>query len=94
MEKLSFLNALEKLIHTNIELLDTEKNVFKELLEMDKTSFNIGNEQYYAFDKWNVKRCFNCWGFNHEASKYTNKKFCQKCGEQKLDDCKSLIIKH
>ena len=36
------------------------------------------------------KRCFKCWGFNHNAKDCTHKITCPKCnGEHRFEDCHS-----
>ena len=75
-------------------IIETEKNVFKELIEMEKSCLNIGWNKCLVFDKINVKRCFNCWGFNHNAQNCTNKICCPKCsGEHKIDECENEVMK-
>lgn len=67
--------------------------------EIDPTSFNkvikekklrIGWNICNVIECINVKRCYNCCGFNHIAKNCKNKKACLKCGgEHNIDECKS-----
>lgn len=55
---------------------------------MKEAKLRIGWSVCKVIDYVNVKRCYNCCGYNHIASKCKNKRACLKCGgEHLLKDC-------
>lgn len=70
-------------------LIEVHKDLFKELMEAKDCCFN----KCFVFDKLNVKRCFKCWGFNHNSKDCTNKIQCPKCsGDHSEDKCGSAKL--
>lgn len=51
-------------------------------------------EIYKVVDHISIKRCYNCNGFNHNATNCKKKLSCAQCaGEHKVNECKSSIKK-
>lgn len=74
-------------------IIEVDKDLFKMLMDDDDPHLNIGWYKCQIFDKVNVKRCFKCWGFNHNAGNCTNQIRCPKCGgEHYIADCKNEKI--
>lgn len=73
-------------------ILEVDGDALKIMLDIKK--INIGWDKCVIYEELNVKRCFNCWGFNHSAKVCTNKMACSKCGgEHRKIDCVSESVK-
>lgn len=56
-----------------------------------KKKINIGWKRCPAFDHFNVRRCFKCWGYHHIAMNCSRQEVCHICAENhKANECKSL----
>ena len=57
---------------------------------MRKRRIKHNFEIYKVVDNIYVKRCYNCFGFNHNASDCKNAMACPRCaGNHKSDQCQS-----
>lgn len=76
------------------------KKMFNAILEVDGGAFqellcakriNIQWDRCVIYEEINVKRCFKCWGFNHNAKKCTGEETCVKCAgnHSNKNDCDS-----
>lgn len=75
-------------------IIETDSKLFRNILEVDKPSLNVGWNKCAVYDKISVKRCYKCWGYNHMAKDCTKNICCPKCsGEHKLEECNSEILK-
>lgn len=65
-----------------------EKKTFETIQKIGK--ININWDKCYVVEELKVTRCFNCSGYNHFASKCSNKVACPRCsGEHILSNCSS-----
>lgn len=78
--------------------------IFNMVLEVNQRIFEAVMEQGWLFMGWktcrvvdgaNVKRCFNCYGFNHVSENCKNKRVCMLCGgdDHLRKECKSNEMK-
>lgn len=61
-------------------IIQVEKTIYDKIIKEGK--LNMGWEKCAVYEYTNVKRCFKCWGYNHEAKECRNKKVCPKCAEE------------
>ncbi|XP_017476436.1 PREDICTED: uncharacterized protein LOC108366523 isoform X2 [Rhagoletis zephyria] len=72
-------------------IIEIEHEKYLEVLKREK--INIGWDQCGVYDGLNVKRCFKCLGYNHNANTCTKKLRCGLClGEHKSDECSTQVI--
>jgi hypothetical protein len=65
---------------------------FDQIMKMER--MNVGWDRCRFFENMNVRRCFNCKGYNHKADDCKNKKACAKCAEDHdTKDCKNATEK-
>lgn len=61
---------------------------------MQTKRINIKWDRCRVYDNINIRRCFNCAGYNHLASYCKNRKACMKCGEaHDMKNCESVTEK-
>lgn len=74
-------------------VLETDPDSYKEIMKREK--LKMGWRICNVHDHVNIKRCFNCAGFNHIAKECTNKKICFRCAEEHSDreKCNSMNLK-
>ncbi|XP_017476435.1 PREDICTED: uncharacterized protein LOC108366523 isoform X1 [Rhagoletis zephyria] len=71
-------------------IIEIEHEKYLEVLKREK--INIGWDQCGVYDGLNVKRCFKCLGYNHNANTCTKKLRCGLClGEHKSDECSTQV---
>ena len=59
-----------------------------------KDKVTLGLSSCKVYDRYNVKRCYNCQKFGHYAKDCTNEYVCGKCSENHLTkDCVSAVLK-
>lgn len=88
-----------------IRIFKTKNEYFNAVVELNledfKNSMSIGKMRIgwdicKIFENYNIRRCFNCLGFNHKAE-YCKKKpdvCCNKCGDNHLaNKCQSGVLK-
>lgn len=87
--RIKVLSVYENRRHKNYgAIVEVDPVTFEKA--MDKGKLFIGWDVCKITEYINVKRCFNCCGFNHAAKNCKRKKACLKCGGQHiLKDCKS-----
>lgn len=61
---------------------------------MQNKRINIKWDRCRVYDYINIRRCFNCAGYNHLASFCKNRKACTKCAEEHtLTECQNEDVK-
>jgi hypothetical protein len=71
------------------EKVELDGKSFDQIMKMDR--INIGWDRCRFFENMNVRRCFNCKGYNHKADDCKNKKACANCAEEHdTKDCKNV----
>lgn len=86
-----------------VKKFSTKKNYGSIILEVCPTIHNIlvqngnvktGWKNYKVYNYINVIRCFNCWGFNHFASKCSKAETCRLCsGKHNEKACNNDFVK-
>lgn len=89
--------------HIKVINIFANRDKFSIVVEVDSESFNklmveqrvnIGWNRCFVKEYLYVRRCYKCYGYNHNASECTRKKSCKKCaGEHDLIDCQSNNVK-
>jgi hypothetical protein len=52
----------------------------------------VGWEFYKVVDNFYIRRCYKCYGFNHEAAACSNPLSCSRCsGSHLIKDCRSKV---
>lgn len=71
-------------------VVEADPITFKLLMEKDIPELYIGWNICKFYEHFSIKRCYNCWGFNHEAKICKEKAACVTCaGNHQSDKCKS-----
>lgn len=91
------LNEVFRILRRNGKfnvVIEVDPGTFKFLMERENPELYIGFNICKIFEYFGVKRCFNCWGFNHEAKACKEMVCCAKCaGNHKSVDCNSVFQK-
>lgn len=76
-------------------VLEVDAATFKVLMKCEYPELYIGWNTHKIFEYYGVKRCYNCWGFNHEAKLCKERSsYCMLCaGNHKSANCKSDVRK-
>lgn len=79
------------------------RQIFQCIIEVDIRSYRsalssgqvfVGYDGCSVYDAVEVRRCFNCSGFNHTSSNCKQKIACPRCsGDHAVTDCKSETLK-
>lgn len=86
----------------NLKPLKKNKHMYQATLQIDKVSYNkvmaqgklfVGYDYCTVFDAIELRRCYKCNGFHHNAAKCSsNVTYCPRCAQNhKLEDCQSNI---
>lgn len=68
-------------------IIETTRDIYQQIMETRK--IHVAYQKCPVYDDYNVRRCFNCCGYNHNK-KHCDIVVCYKCGGQhKSADCTS-----
>lgn len=90
-----------------LQISSTKKNkdIYQAVLQIDVDSYNkimsTGNGKLFVgynicdvYDSIEIKRCFNCSGFNHFSKSCNNQLHCPLCSDgHMVKDCKNSVLK-
>lgn len=69
-------------------IIEASPDTYFKMLKQEKVCVNW--DRCSIFEYISVRRCFNCFGFNHNASECKSKTACKYCAqEHKSEDCRN-----
>lgn len=78
-----------KEFNTYDAIIETDGDTHRDMLNKGKVY--VGWNRCWITDAVELRRCFNCSGYNHVAEKCKNSTHCPKCaGDHRLKDCNEL----
>lgn len=95
----SLIVDVSEIVCISVSSLRKKSNVFQAVIQLDGKSYAnfidsktiyLGYDYCRVYDGVEVRRCFNCSGFNHIATQCKSKVVCPKCaGDHCIKDCKT-----
>lgn len=69
-------------------VVEVDPSRFKSLMEQEISELYVGQNICKLYEFFNVRRYYDCGGFNHEAKMCNDKTACMQCaGNHRSDNC-------